>query len=306
MSLDLYNIRKWAKMLTNRSIMHVNQDLGKIISNNQTKVTGYYNNLTEKVILQPNLLHTDSLPVYKTRQGEYVVFPVDVFQYGLGAYDLFLMTSKDVYKKKFIQCIEWAYMNQEESGGWNTFFFIYPEAPYGAMAQGEGASLLIRGYYETGDCNYLHAAQKAIDFMLKPINKGGTTQYTSSGDIFFHEYTHLPLVLNGWIFALFGLYDLSIAIKEENKYSHILSIAESTLLKTLDNFDSGYWSFYDLGKKLASPFYHRLHIAQMQALGLLTNNQAYNDFAMRLVKYQSNKLYYSYAFIKKAYQKIKE
>lgn len=54
---------------------------------------------------------------------------------------------------------------------------------------------------------------------------------------------------------------------------------------------------------MASPFYHRLHIAQMQALELLTNNQAYNDFAMRLVKYQSNKLYYSYAFIKKAYQK---
>ena len=43
-----------------------------------------------------------------------------------------------------------------------------------------------RRYYETGDCKYLHAAQKAIDFMLKPINKGGTTQYTSSGDIFFY------------------------------------------------------------------------------------------------------------------------
>lgn len=109
-------------MLSNRSIMHVNQDLGKVISNNPKKVMGYYNNLTDKVILQPNLLHTDTLPVYKTRQGEHVVFPVDVFQYGLGAYDLFLMTSKNLYKKKFLQCVEWAYMNQEESGGWNTFF----------------------------------------------------------------------------------------------------------------------------------------------------------------------------------------
>lgn len=63
MSLDLYNIKKWVKMLSNRSIMHVNQDLGKVISNNPKKVMGYYNNLTDKVILQPNLLHTDTLPV---------------------------------------------------------------------------------------------------------------------------------------------------------------------------------------------------------------------------------------------------
>ena len=61
MSLDLYNIKKWVKMLTNRSIMHVNQDLGKVISNNPKKVMGYYNNLTDKVILQPNLLHTDKV-----------------------------------------------------------------------------------------------------------------------------------------------------------------------------------------------------------------------------------------------------
>ena len=49
------------------------------------------------------------------------------------------------------------------------------------MAQGEAASLLIRGFKETGDKKYINAAKKAIDFMLLPLDRGGTSLYTNNG-----------------------------------------------------------------------------------------------------------------------------
>jgi hypothetical protein len=33
-------------------------------------------------------------------------------------------------------------------------------------------------------------------------------------------------------------------------------------------YDARFWSFYDTSGALASPFYHRLHIAQLEALEL--------------------------------------
>ena len=74
------------------------------------------------------------------------------------------------------------------------------------MAQGEGASVLLRAYTLTGNVSYREAAQKAVDFMLQDIEKGGTTEY-ADGKLVFREYTNQPVVLNGWIFAWWGLYD---------------------------------------------------------------------------------------------------
>ena len=44
MALNIYNIRKWYRMLSGKSIMHVNQDLGRLFDVDIIK--GYYNNLT--------------------------------------------------------------------------------------------------------------------------------------------------------------------------------------------------------------------------------------------------------------------
>ena len=153
MALNIYNIRKWYRMLSGKSIMHVNQDLGRLFDVDIIK--GYYNNLTEKVSLLPHLLETKDLPKYELPTGEKVTFPVDVFQYGLGAFDLFLMTKDQRYYVKFMQCVLWTIDNQEETGAWNTFFFKYPNAPYGGMAQGEAASLLVRAYIVTNNKEYL-------------------------------------------------------------------------------------------------------------------------------------------------------
>jgi hypothetical protein len=80
------------------------------------------------------------------------------------------------------------------------------------MAQGEGVSLLVRAYVDTGKNSYLQYAKKAVDFMLTDIEEGGTTSYNGNECIFL-EYPHRKAVLNGWIFSWWGLYDYVLITK---------------------------------------------------------------------------------------------
>jgi len=290
-------------MLSGTSVSHVRQGLGKAFSKDQ--VAGYYNDFTAKVDMQPELLETTELPMLETASGHKVYFPVEVFQYGFGAYDLFLLTADRRYHVKFMQTVTWTMQNQQEDGSWNNFFFIYPSHPYGAMAQGEGASLLLRAYSETKDEKYLISARKALDFMLKPIQEGGTTEYSDQGLVLM-EYTHRPTVLNGWIFAWWGLYDYMQTTGEHGKYYEAMEASCKALITSLPAFSTWYWSNYDLGGRIASPHYQIIHIAQLQAMYQLTGLSPFAEYANLWADYQKKPLNKSIAFIKKAYQKIIE
>jgi hypothetical protein len=303
MALSFFQIKRWYLMLRGKSILHVNQDMGKYFEFN--KISGYYNNLTEKVLKAPELLDNNELPVLDLENGQTTYFPVAIFQYGLGAYDLYFQTNDNKYLRKFLQCVDWSYGHQDELGRWNNFSHYSPEHPYGAMAQGEGASLLIRAYIQTGEEKYLDAAKKAIDFMLLPLDEGGTTKYEGD-DAYLMEYTFLEMVLNGSIFAWWGLYDFVIATNDGTIYKQALQRTLGTIVKILPKFRLSYWSLYSLDGLIASPFYHKLHIAQMQAMFLLTKEQIFNDYAIRWEKQSNNALYKALAFTKKAIQKILE
>ena len=299
MGVSIYKIKKWYRMMTGKSISHVNQSEGTCYS--KSSVAGYYNDLTEKITKDdPNIL----IPKYHVDTGEEIYFSIGVFQYGLAAYDMFLKTKEDKYKDKFIACSEWAVSNQQCDGGWNTFQNEHPDHPYSSMAQGEGISLLIRAHIVTNDDRFLHAAHNAKDFMLKPIENGGTTKYQGD-DVYLHEYTHEPIVLNGWIFSLWGLYDYC-------KYTTD-SAAEKTLVATLNSlksmlpvFDAKYWSNYDAGGKICSPFYHNLHIAQLNTMYDLFGDSIYKETANKWEKYKNSFWKRKRAFLKKALQKIFE
>ncbi len=302
MSISVHRIKKWFLMLTGKSLLHVNQDIGKCFS--VKNIEGYYNNLTEKVTKEPELLETERLPVVKTDDGREVVFPVAIFQYGLGAYDLYLKTKDDKYLYKFRQCVEWASENMLDNGAWDNFSHIYPDNPYGAMAQGEGVSLLARGYKEFGNQLYFQQCRKAVDFMLKSVNDGGTTLY-DDGDVVLLEYTHKAPVLNGWIFALWGLYDWVIMSGESNALQLYNASLES-LVKFLPRFSCGYWSMYDLDGKITSPFYHRLHIAQLQAMYAITKLEIFDEYEKIWDGYLNHPIKKIRAFVKKAWQKVVE
>lgn len=295
-------INKWIRMLTGKSILHVAQNVGKVYS--RKEVTGYYNNLTEKVLHAGALLDETGLPYNIASDGKQVYFAIAIFQYGLGAYDLFIMTGCPQYREAFMRTVEWTRRNQEESGAWDAFSIVGIKAPYSSMAQGEGASLLVRAYRETGEEEYLQAAKKAVDFMCLPVAAGGCTQYNEE-KLWFKEYIEKPVVLNGGIFSIWGLYDYYKASHDEF-YKHILDKAVQTLAKDIAAFDCNYWSKYDMGNALASPFYHRLHIAQLKAMYDLFGCAAFMEYVEKWERYQTSKLNCCRAFIVKVYQKLTE
>lgn len=288
-------------MLAGKSILHVNQGVGKIYSKND--ISGYYNDLTEKVLKGDNLESVE-LPRHKIENGEEIIFPIAVFQYGLGAYDLYLLEKKQLYLDKFKLMADWALVNQEKNGAWNSFFFILPENPYSAMAQGEGASLLIRAYKEFGQHEYLDAAKKAIDFMLIPIDKGGTTLYEDE-EVMFQEYTSKPTVLNGWIFAIFGLFDY-LKISSDEEKSETFNKTIRSIAMHLHDFDNGYWSMYDNDRIITSPFYHDLHIVMLRVLYDLFGVAEFNLYSEKWSRYRSQWFNAKRAFAVKAFQKLTE
>ena len=302
MGISRYNIVKWYKMFAGKSVLHVDQGVGQMFEAN--KIAGYFNDMTMKVTMQMDCVDKRELPKQETEQGDHIYFPVAVFQFGLGLWDLFLKTNEDRYREMFVKCAEWALEKQESNGAWNNFFFVYPDNPYGAMAQGEGASLLIRAWELTKDDKYLEAARNAISFMLIPVEDGGTAKYEGE-DLILLEYTHLAPVLNGWIFSAIGLYDIWLATNNED-YKQSFDRSIKSLLRFLPQFDCNYWSDYDLNKHITSLFYHRLHIAQLKALYLMTGREAFKEYAERWEKYLNNPLYKSFATLKKAAQKIRE
>lgn len=299
----MHQIKRWYLMLTGKSVWHVNQDIGKFFDKNE--IRGYYNNMTEKVTKMPQLLESNELPKLNIEGGKFTYFPVAIFQYGLGCYDLYLQTQDKRYIDKFKQCVEWTVKHQDDKGRWNNFSHYCPDTPYGAMAQGEAASLLIRAYTYTHEKSYLDAARKSIDFMLLPLEDGGTTKYDGE-NAYLMEYTFKGVVMNGLIFSWWGLYDYVLASNDTAKYRMALIQTLNTLIKILPQFKCPYWSMYSLDGLIASPFYHNLHIAQMQAMYQLTGNSIFYEYAKQWSRQQKNIFCKSMAFIKKSIQKIFE
>ena len=298
MGISIYKIKRWLDMLTGNSIAHVHQGVGKRYS--KTQVEGYYNDLTLKVIKGNGEL----LPVEKIEDGREVLVPTEIFQYGLAAYDLYLENKSDKYLAMFNACVEWACSNQEKSGAWNNFFFVYPDNPYSSMTQGEGASLLVRAYIENGNSNYLECAKRALDFMLKDHKLGGTAIYETE-DLILLEYTHLPPVLNGWIFSIFGILDY-VKVTKDAELMVLMDQTIGSMKKLLPKFDNGYWSKYDNSNVIASPFYHDLHIALLNVMGDLFDEKMFFEYADLFSNYKKKKINALRAFLNKAVQKIRE
>lgn len=289
-------------MLIGHSVYHVHQGVGKIYSKNDIK--GYYNDLTEKITRFGR--NDNNVPKTYVDTGEEIEFSIAIFQYGLASYDLYLLSGKQDKNAfvKMISCAEWAISNQQEDGAWVTFAYENPDYPYSSMAQGQGISLLLRAYLETLNEKYMKAAQKAKDFMLLPIEDGGTTKYKDDR-IYLYECPREPLILNGWIFSLWGLIDYVKATRDRS-VKEIIEKSLETLETDLPSYDLGYWSKYEDKKRISSPFYHKLHIAQLDVMYELTGKAIFYETARKWEKYSNNWIYRKIAFIRKALQKIIE
>lgn len=181
--------------------------------------------------------------------------PVGIAHYALGNWDLYLSTKQAQYREKFLRMADWFCENlvlKGDFGVWE-YRFDYPrfllKAPWpSAMSQGEGISVLVRAYQLTKDERYLECAQVALGSFKASLEEGGVRYHDEDGFIWYEEYPSLvkpPHVLNGFIFALFGLYDFS-KITESEEAQALFNEGIRTLKANLGKWDLGFWSRYDL------------------------------------------------------------
>ena len=297
MAISIFVIKKYYKILSGNSVFTVNQDEGKFYS--KTDVKGYYNNLTEKITRFGN--PGNELPITYVAKNMKIHFSIEIFQYGLAAFDLYLETNKNDYLKKFQACVDWAISNQDEKGRWETFPYKRDDQLFSSMAQGEAISLLTRAYILWGDEKYKIAAKKSKEFMLTSVDKGGTS-VIKDGKIYLYEYINEDLVLNGWIFSAWGLYDYAKCFNDKEAWTQWANTVDA-MAEKLPVYDRRIWSSYTDGKKWANPFYHKLHIAQLNVMYDLTDIITFKIYADKFQKYQNNRCYRIIAFFYKIWQK---
>lgn len=111
-----------------------------------------------------------------------------------------------------------------------------------------------------------------------------------AGDLWFEEYIVSPPthILNGFIWALWGVYDYALATKENDAHQ-LFARGTRTLVRNLERYDLGFWSLYEQsGTRLpmvASAFYHRLHIVQLRIMHRLTGEELFVRAADRWESY---------------------
>jgi heparosan-N-sulfate-glucuronate 5-epimerase len=204
---------------------------------------------------------------------------VDVAQWGLGAWEHYLASGREEWLAAAVAVGRHLVERQERdgalAGGW-VHEWPYPhtfplDPPWmSAMAQGEGASLLVRLAAETGEEALLESAVRARLPLLQPTGSGGL-QSTLAGGPLLEEYPTQPAshVLNGAVFALWGCLDLDLAAGEPEMRA-LFEAGVDTLAQNISRWDTGWWSRYDLFPhpvpNIASAAYHDLHVTQLVAV----------------------------------------
>jgi hypothetical protein len=172
------------------------------------------------------------------------------------------------------------------------------------MVQGEGASLLVRLFKETGKEHYAEAARRAL-LPLELDAASGGVQALLEGRPFPEEYPTTPPshVLNGGMFAMWGLHDVGVGLDERATLAAFAQ-AVDTLAANLHLWDLGYWSRYDLFPhpvpNVASSFYHDLHINQLRAMHQLSPRADLAETAARWADYAASARHRGRALAQKA------
>ncbi|MCK4753242.1 MAG: hypothetical protein KAS75_07335 [Planctomycetes bacterium] len=302
---------------SNLSFWHTPLEINDI--EDSSKLGKYYMNFAEKTKFS-GPFDTDGIPMLDYKGNVGIQYnPNAVAQYALGFYDLFLDTGNQKYKEVFLKQAEWFLKNmrivEEDVGLWEyNFDFDYHKglkAPWrSALAQGQGVSVVARAYLLTKDSSYLDAADKAFESFMHQIDEpGGVTYiddkgYTWLEELLFNPPTH---VLNGFIWALWGVYDYYLLTKNP-KAIELFNESVRTLENHIQKYDIGFWSVYHLHstklREIASPYYQRLHIIQLNVMYLLTGKEIFKEYADKWQDDYSKPHYRYLAFCWKALFKL--
>ncbi|NXU46257.1 GLCE epimerase, partial [Drymodes brunneopygia] len=212
--------------------------------------------------------------------------------------------SATAHAAAFFAASRWLLRNQDERGGWPIMvtrklgegFKSLEPGWYSAMAQGQAMSTLVRAYQLTKEPAFLSAALKATAPFKLPAERRGVKASFMGRHDWYEEYPTTPssFVLNGFMYALIGLYDLKETAGEKlGKEARLLYQRGMESLKAmLPLFDTGSGTVYDLrhfmlgtAPNLARWDYHTTHINQLQLLSSVDDAPIFREFVKRWKSY---------------------
>jgi|SRR6185369_5592553 hypothetical protein len=230
--------------------------------------------------------------------------PIAIAQWGLANFNRYVSARDATAEKKFLSASDWLRDNLERNSAnipvWQHHFdWDYRDtlrAPwYSGLAQGQGISLLLRAAAASGKNDYLDAARSAFESLSRTSAEGGVLFVDEFQDVWIEEYIVTPPthILNGFIWAVWGVYDYSLTFPT-SQARDLFNRCVETLTKNLARYDNGFWSLYEQsGTRLpmvASRFYHQLHIVQLRVMHQLTNLAVFAQTADRWEEYSRNRL----------------
>jgi heparosan-N-sulfate-glucuronate 5-epimerase len=239
--------------------------------------------------LRHKALHAvDGIPV--DGFGEPDLWVIPIAQAALGFWELGI-EGEDV-DRDFLLLADWLMEHRRQEADGVVWPIDISISKYGiepgwisAMGQGQAISVLLRAHSLSGGDEYLEAARGAFPALCRPVASGGT-QSVIDGHPVLEEYpTREPSgVLNGWIFALFGLHELVVRTGDAEAVD-LFERSATGLVELLPRYDNGWWSLYSLydhGRPdLAKPFYQRLHPVLLEALALIHPAPRLHTYAER-------------------------
>jgi len=203
---------------------------------------------------------------------------------------------------QFLQAADWLLASQTASGAWtipverrlNDRMVLKPNW-CSAMGQGQAMSLLTRAFRVTGDRRYLEAARRATNAFTVASKDGGVRTLFQDKYVWYEEYPTVPasLVLNGFIYSLMGLYDLSQTSGGGAEAGQLYREGIASLRALLPLFDTGSGTLYDLrhvtshvAPNLARWDYHVTHVNQLLVLATIEKEEPiFSQVADRWTEY---------------------
>ncbi len=255
----------------------------------------YYLDFSSKVEY-PGKFDLLGIPLYSHFGGSHFYHPIVICQYAFGLFEEYYKSEMKnfLYRDKFLKQADWLIENSIEwkSDGriWQLLYDI-PEYNlkkpwFSALAQGEAISVLTRAHQITSDKKYLIIAEKALLPFTASVKDGGLVN-EFDGNIIYEEYpspTRTVGVLNGFIFSLFGLYDLVLSTQSPKAQS-LFTNGINSLANLIKYYDIKYWTRYylfDFPNKYSSSFtYHRIVTEQIKALYLITGKEIFETYYIR-------------------------
>uniref|UniRef100_A0AAV2J8F3 heparosan-N-sulfate-glucuronate 5-epimerase n=1 Tax=Knipowitschia caucasica TaxID=637954 RepID=A0AAV2J8F3_KNICA len=225
--------------------------------------------------------------------------------------------STTAHMAAFFAASDWLVRNQDDRGGWPIMvtrklgegFRALEPGWYSAMAQGQAMSTLVRAFLLTREHRYLSSALRALGPFRIPSAQHGVKAVFMNKYDWYEEYPTSPssFVLNGFIYSLLGLYDLSETAGERgggggggaggggggeaggaSEAAELFRRGMASLKAMLPLFDTGSGSIYDLrhlvlgsAPNLARWDYHTTHINQLQLLASIDDAAIFKDVLRR-------------------------